>query len=198
MLGFSLWISCAPQLSLNTFLPVCSQLDFSAWFRLIEMNILEFLPLTLVALFCVMLVWYLCLGWDPWPFGRSWEVKHHHVSSAKRLLDEDSCAVPVDVRSSGAYHRRRLPGAINAPFDLLENQLDGSALSELDRETPILVYCDAGFRSRRALTAITELKFSSVHHLKQGIFMWSLLGNQTDSGKPVAEESTKSDPPAQA
>lgn len=157
------------------------------------MSVLEYLPWSVIALTVVVAIWYLCLGWEPWPFGRRWAVKHHHAGSAKRLLEEDPYAIAVDVRPTKSHRRRRLPGALSAPFDLAAGKLDGSALQSLDRGTPILIYCDGGFRSRRALEAIMELEFSSVHHLKHGIVMWAILGHPTESGEQEAETKTKTD-----
>jgi rhodanese-related sulfurtransferase len=146
------------------------------------MSVLEYIPVSIISLLVAVVIWYLCLGWEPWPFGRRWAVKHHHAGSARRLLEEDPFAIPVDVRPATSFRRRRLPNAINAPFDLASGRLDGAALEHLDRTTPILVYCDGGFRSRRALDAVMELEFRSVHHLRQGILVWAVLGHPTESG----------------
>ena len=58
------------------------------------------------------------------------------VSEVKRLLDQG--AQLVDVLGEDEFEHDHLPGAINIPL----KQLDATTTAKLDRNRPVLVYCD--------------------------------------------------------
>jgi rhodanese-related sulfurtransferase len=58
------------------------------------------------------------------------------VSEVKRLLETG--AQLVDVLGEDEFEHDHLPGAINIPL----KKLDATTAARLDRERPVLVYCD--------------------------------------------------------
>ncbi len=58
------------------------------------------------------------------------------VSEVKQLLDQG--AQLVDVLGADEFEHDHLPGAINIPL----KQLDATTAARLDRNRPVLVYCD--------------------------------------------------------
>jgi rhodanese-related sulfurtransferase len=58
------------------------------------------------------------------------------VSEVKQLLDRG--AQLVDVLGEDEFEHDHLPGAINIPL----KQLNASAAARLDRDRPVLVYCN--------------------------------------------------------
>jgi rhodanese-related sulfurtransferase len=58
------------------------------------------------------------------------------VSEVKRLLQQG--AQLVDVLGADEFEQDHLPGAINIPL----KQLDEKTVAGLDRERPVLVYCN--------------------------------------------------------
>jgi rhodanese-related sulfurtransferase len=58
------------------------------------------------------------------------------VSEVKRLLDQG--AQLVDVLGEDEFEHDHLPGAINIPL----KQLDATTAARLDRDRPVLVYCN--------------------------------------------------------
>jgi rhodanese-related sulfurtransferase len=58
------------------------------------------------------------------------------VSEVKQLLDQG--AQLVDVLGEDEFEHDHLPGAINIPL----KQLDATTASRLDRNRPVLVYCN--------------------------------------------------------
>ena len=58
------------------------------------------------------------------------------VSEVKQLLDQG--AQLVDVLGEDEFEHDHLPGAINIPL----KQLDATTASRLDRDRPVLVYCN--------------------------------------------------------
>jgi rhodanese-related sulfurtransferase len=58
------------------------------------------------------------------------------VAEVKRLLEQG--AQLVDVLGADEFEHDHLPGAINIPL----KQLDATTAARLDRNRPVLVYCD--------------------------------------------------------
>jgi rhodanese-related sulfurtransferase len=58
------------------------------------------------------------------------------VSEVKQLLDR--AAQLVDVLGEDEFAQDHLPGAINIPL----KRLDAKTVASLDRERPVLVYCN--------------------------------------------------------
>ena len=58
------------------------------------------------------------------------------VAEVKQLLDQG--AQLVDVLGEDEFEHDHLPGAINIPL----KQLDASTVARLDRDRPVLVYCN--------------------------------------------------------
>jgi rhodanese-related sulfurtransferase len=58
------------------------------------------------------------------------------VSEVKQLLDQG--AQLVDVLGDDEFQHDHLPGAINIPL----KQLDATTAARLDRNRPVLVYCN--------------------------------------------------------
>jgi rhodanese-related sulfurtransferase len=58
------------------------------------------------------------------------------VAEVKRLLEQG--AQLVDVLGADEFEHDHLPGAINIPL----KQLDAITAARLDRNRPVLVYCD--------------------------------------------------------
>jgi rhodanese-related sulfurtransferase len=58
------------------------------------------------------------------------------VPEVKQLLDEG--AQLVDVLEEDEFEQDHLPGAINIPL----KRLDATTVAKLDRQRPVLVYCN--------------------------------------------------------
>jgi phage shock protein E len=66
----------------------------------------------------------------------------------------------VDVRSPDEFRSGALQGAINHPVQWL-----GAGRTLEDRETPVVVYCATGVRSRVAQQILQAAGFKQVHDL---------------------------------
>ena len=111
-------------------------------------------------------------------------------TEALHLLLSDPSLNPVDVRSPAAFEKEHIPGAVSAFFKLDSWEIDRENLSKLDPSAPILVYCDGGYRSRRALQPILEVGFEKIFHLKNGLAYWKLFGGPTV--RPGREKTSNS------
>jgi phage shock protein E len=76
----------------------------------------------------------------------------------------------VDVRNPMEYQRGALPGSINIPLPLIQQ-----ALKQLDRQTPLLLYCNSGQRSGMAKQLLDACGFLVVHNLGS----YTRMGNTT-------------------
>ncbi|MCG6898608.1 MAG: rhodanese-like domain-containing protein [Gammaproteobacteria bacterium] len=77
-------------------------------------------------------------------------------NEVKTLMDAG--AQLVDVRSPQEHRHHALPGSVNIPLPVIQR-----ALKQLDRETPVLLYCATGQRSGTAKRVLEACGFSRVH-----------------------------------
>jgi rhodanese-related sulfurtransferase len=93
------------------------------------------------------------------------KVKHVDTEAAAALVQAGGITI-LDVRTPDEYSEGHLKEAKNA--DILSKDF-ATQLSALDKAKPILVHCQAGGRSTRALPALEKLGFTSVYHLDGGM-----------------------------
>jgi phage shock protein E len=67
----------------------------------------------------------------------------------------------IDVRSPSEFADGHIEGAVNIPVAELESRLGEVAA----KETPIVVYCRSGHRSRRAADVLKAHGWKDVHNL---------------------------------
>ena len=66
----------------------------------------------------------------------------------------------VDVRSRVEYRHHALPGSVNIPLAVMRH-----AYRQLDRQTPVLLYCNSGQRSGQARQLLEACGFSQVYNI---------------------------------
>ncbi len=77
---------------------------------------------------------------------------------AQALIEQG--AQLVDVRAPEEYQRSALPGSVNIPLPVIQR-----ALKQLDKQTPVLLYCISGQRSGMAKRMLEACGFTRVHNL---------------------------------
>ncbi len=75
-------------------------------------------------------------------------------------------SILLDVRSPQEYNEGHLNGAINIPLYELERCCNCN-LKEKDKT--IIVYCQSGIRSKKAIKILRKNEFKNLYHLKDGI-----------------------------
>lgn len=148
----------------------------------------ESFSLTIIAVLFIVGLWFLFEEiWDLALFTRpspQKEVRNLSTLRAMSLFEHHDEIVAVDVRPCESYRKRRLPGALSAPF--VDERLDTGNLEGLEPERPILIYCDGGYRSRRAVDSFVDAGFTKVFHLNRGLLMWRIFGGPTETDSTAA------------
>lgn len=73
----------------------------------------------------------------------------------------------IDLRSTDAYQRGHILNARSIPSAELADQL-----GKLDRNKPVLLYCDTGISSQRSANVLKQAGFNEVWSLQGGYAAW--------------------------
>ena len=75
----------------------------------------------------------------------------------------------IDVRTSGEYTGGHIANAKNIDFNSANFKTN---IAKLDKNKPVLVYCQAGGRSGKAAAMMKEMGFTKVYDLEGGYGNW--------------------------
>ncbi|MCG2431469.1 rhodanese-like domain-containing protein [Aequorivita xiaoshiensis] len=103
----------------------------------------------------------------------SGSIPYISVAELQILLIENSVVV-LDTREANEFNVSHIASAKNIGFDKFSSE--DKFLQNLDRETPIVVYCSVGIRSERIGEKLKVVGFSNVKNLYGGIFEWKNKG----------------------
>ena len=92
------------------------------------------------------------------------------TAEATHLINREDALV-VDVRDPGEYGAGHILGAKNVPLSRL-----GDADVSKRKERPVIVYCDVGERSGKAVAALKKQGFTRVVNLSGGLRAWQQAG----------------------
>jgi rhodanese-related sulfurtransferase len=103
-----------------------------------------------------------------------------HTEEAKNYISthEEGSYALLDVHQPREYEVEHIPGSKLIPLPELSDRL-----AELNSQTPTIVYCAVGGRSRVAAQLLSGQGFTEIYNLKGGIKAWK---GQTAIG-PVEE-----------
>lgn len=128
-------------------------------------------------------------AWDRTLFSSGEEIMEIVNVSAKeaaQLIEDRDDLQVVDVRPEASFFSGHLPGAVRVSYG--GGELDRESAARLDRDRPLLVYCDGGFRSRLSLSSFEAEGFKTIYHLHRGILSWKMHRFPCDSGVEEAGE----------
>ena len=94
------------------------------------------------------------------------------TTQATQLINREDALV-VDVREPNEFAAGHVLGAKNLPLARLG--ASGADLAK-KKERPVIVYCDGGERSAKALAALKKHGFTRVANLSGGIGAWQQAG----------------------
>ena len=119
--------------------------------------------------------------------GATWEVQRTpttfktgsglSAAEAVMMMNRDK-AVVIDVCEAGEYAQGHIAGARNIPLAQLEAQLPGAVKN---KATPLILVCQAGVRSARAVAAAKKLGYENAQSLAGGLKAWR------DANMPVSK-----------
>lgn len=94
---------------------------------------------------------------------------YHKIDAEEaKMMIEDSDVIIVDVRRPEEYEAGHVPGAVNIPNESISD-VQPDALPELD--TPLIVYCRTGVRSRQASDKLQAIGYTGIYDMG-GIVDW--------------------------
>ncbi len=91
------------------------------------------------------------------------DIDINELNEIRRINKE---AILLDVRSSQEFEEGHLSGAINIPVYELETSLDYK-IKETNKI--IIVYCQSGVRSKKAIKILNKKGFKKLYHLNNGL-----------------------------
>jgi len=89
-----------------------------------------------------------------------------NIGELKNLLRVNKDLILLDVRSPQEYREGHLNGATNIPLYELEICCDCKLR---DKEKTIIVYCQSGIRSKKAIRILNKNGYRNLYHLKGGL-----------------------------
>jgi adenylyltransferase/sulfurtransferase len=101
------------------------------------------------------------------------------VTELKSKIDKKENFLLIDVREPSEYEIVKIPGSVLIPK---QGFLDGSALSGLPQDKPIILHCKSGVRSAECLAILKSAGFADASHVSGGVVAWA---KQIDTSLPV-------------
>lgn len=105
-------------------------------------------------------------------------IKPGEYSSKIKELDNE---VLLDVRTPGEYESGHLAGARNIDWNGGDFE---QQVAKLDKDKPVMVYCQAGGRSAAAAAKLQSMGFTTVYNMDGGIGLWKQEGLEVGHDKP--------------
>jgi len=101
------------------------------------------------------------------------------VEQLKSKMDHKDNFLLIDVREPAEFEIVRIPGSVLIPK---QEFLDGSVLSKLPQDKPIILHCKSGVRSAECLAVLKGAGFSDATHVSGGVLAWA---KQIDTSLPT-------------
>jgi adenylyltransferase/sulfurtransferase len=101
------------------------------------------------------------------------------VAELKAKMDSGEDFYLVDVREPSEFEIVRIPNSHLIPK---QGFIDGSVLSTLPQDKPIVLHCKSGVRSAECLAVLKSAGFADASHVSGGVIAWA---KQIDTSLPV-------------
>lgn len=90
-----------------------------------------------------------------------------NYDTLQKMLNNDSSIVLIDVRTKDEFRYNHLKGAVNIPVqDICKETIEKKVKNT---NTVIIVYCEYGGRSKKAVKKLIKLGYYNVYNLDGGI-----------------------------
>ncbi len=87
-------------------------------------------------------------------------------STMQRMLRDNKNIIVIDVRTKDEFMYNHLEGAVNIPMQEITQKIGRYTRNKNDL---IIVYCEYGGRSKKALNKLNKLGYVNVYNLDGGI-----------------------------
>ena len=94
------------------------------------------------------------------------EVREINYDTLKKMIRSNPMIKLVDVRSAQEFNEERLNNAINIPLYELNKKAE-KILN--DKNGPIILYCQAGIRSKKAYKILKQKGYTDLYMLEGGL-----------------------------
>jgi adenylyltransferase/sulfurtransferase len=101
------------------------------------------------------------------------------VQELRSKIDGDEDFYLIDVREPSEFDIVRIPNSHLIPK---QGFIDGSVLSTLPQDKPIILHCKSGVRSAECLAILKNAGFADASHVSGGVVAWA---KQIDTSLPV-------------
>ena len=101
------------------------------------------------------------------------------VAELKAKMDSGEDFYLIDVREPSEFEIVRIPNSHLIPK---QGFIDGSVLSTLPQDKPIVLHCKSGVRSAECLAILKSAGFADASHVSGGVIAWA---KQIDTSLPV-------------
>ena len=108
-----------------------------------------------------------------------------HPDDLARLLESDRAPVLLDTRSLDEFEVSHLHDARFVDYQ----SFDKKRVEDLDRNTPVVVYCSVGYRSERIGEKLLAMGFKDVKNLYGGIFEWVNESHPVENSRGTPTDS---------
>lgn len=94
-------------------------------------------------------------------------IKKINFEEAKALMDSRKGLLLIDVREESEYNTGHAIGALLLPMtELTTNEAADYASAQIpSKETPVIVYCRSGVRSRKAARILDGLGYTEIYNV---------------------------------
>jgi rhodanese-related sulfurtransferase len=87
---------------------------------------------------------------------------------AHEMIEKGDNLMIIDIRTKDEYRKEHIRGAKNIPLEQLDNRI-----SSLPHNKDIIVYCETGGQSVRAIRKLELAGFTRLFHMQQGLRGWN-------------------------
>ena len=113
-----------------------------------------------------------------WPLLRGVSVAGLAPSAAVQLMNREK-AVVIDICEAAEFSAGHIVGSKNIPLDQLEAKLSGAVKN---KGLPLIIVCQTGVRSARAVAIAKKLGHAQVQNLAGGLMAWRAAGLPVEKG----------------
>lgn len=100
------------------------------------------------------------------------------IVSYKIVKNLDTSSILLDIRTSGEFEKGAINGATHVDF--LQPETFTAFVQQLDKSTPVYLYCHSGGRSHQAAVQLQQMGFKKIYDYSGGYADWTIKSPKVD------------------